>query len=358
MIETQKYVRKPLFVDAVRITSANFEEIATWCQGEILTDDAPQGQTARDYIKVRVHNPKNPRQTKAFVGDWLLYTERGYKVYTHKPFCASFDEAAGVIEKREFPYSDGDNLILGPECFVAKDGSVISWKGANYVPQDLLTRDQARERLKLPVDDSPAHAAAVEDVKARASAEDVEEGMEDRIEQNREVLARALNDDPSVAAEDAYVRDLADATAEKQAEDLRERVTEEETARAIERDAREAEMAGYSEAIPEPVDEMAKAQALIESEGGSVEEATPEGIASAVAVQENQQPEYPETHTIGGTPREEINVGEAPPTQDDILAEGKRVLSLEEQEKMDQTEVKELIQSGEAVLIQDLTVQQ
>lgn len=294
MIETQKYVRKPLFVDAVRITSANFEEIATWCQGEILTDDAPQGQTARDYIKVRVHNPKNPRQTKAFVGDWLLYTERGYKVYTHKPFCASFDEAAGVIE-----------------------------------PQDLLTRDQARECVKLPVDDSPAHAAAVEDVKARATAEDLEDGTEpvnpgakERIEQdqviaeaetevekkrredNSEVLARAL-DDPSAEAEDTYVRELVDAAAEQQAEK-----TEKEWQSS----------------------EMAKAQALIESEGGSVEETTPEGIASAVQANE-----------------ETLLMNEA---------EGKRVLSLEEQEQMDQTEVKELIQSGEAVLIQDLTVQQ
>jgi hypothetical protein len=91
MIETQQYVRKPLYVDAVRVTNANFEEIATWCQGEVLQDEVARGHSAKKYIKVRVHNPKNPRQTKAFVGDWLLYTERGYKVYTNKAFHASFD---------------------------------------------------------------------------------------------------------------------------------------------------------------------------------------------------------------------------------------------------------------------------
>ena len=25
--------------------------------------------------------------------------------------------------------------VLGPECFVRRDGSVLSWKGTNYVPQ-------------------------------------------------------------------------------------------------------------------------------------------------------------------------------------------------------------------------------
>lgn len=90
MIDTQKYIRKPLYVDAVRITTANFEEIAAWCQGEIQ-ENGPSGKKC---IKVRVHNPKNIRQTQAVVGDWLLYTERGYKVYTNKAFHASFDPVA------------------------------------------------------------------------------------------------------------------------------------------------------------------------------------------------------------------------------------------------------------------------
>ena len=95
-VETKKYLRKPLVVDAVQVTAENFEEISKWCQGEIVNNDGsevdrvnPGGQ----HIRVRVHNPKTPRQTKAFVGDWLLYTDRGYKIYTQKAFEASFDEA-------------------------------------------------------------------------------------------------------------------------------------------------------------------------------------------------------------------------------------------------------------------------
>jgi hypothetical protein len=94
---TQKYVRKPLYVDAVQVTEENFPDIARWCFGEIGNiDETPVTdlsavQPTKQYIHVRVHNPKNSRQTKAFVGDWILYTERGYKVYTTKAFQANFD---------------------------------------------------------------------------------------------------------------------------------------------------------------------------------------------------------------------------------------------------------------------------
>lgn len=97
MIETQKYIRKPLYVDAVRVTSSNFNEIASWCQGEIQQDEVPGSGQGKYHIKVRVHNPKNPRQTKAFVGDWILYTERGYKVYTSKAFHSAFDKAEATV---------------------------------------------------------------------------------------------------------------------------------------------------------------------------------------------------------------------------------------------------------------------
>ncbi len=100
-IVTQKWIRKPLYVDAVQITEDNFDEICVWCQGTIEFEPMIEG--SKKYIKVRVHNPKTPRQTKAFVGDWLLYTERGYKVYIAKAFYASFDK---IMESVAKPYTE------------------------------------------------------------------------------------------------------------------------------------------------------------------------------------------------------------------------------------------------------------
>jgi hypothetical protein len=86
MIKTQRYVRKPVIVDAVQVTEENFKQLAKWCQGEIQSDGTMQ------FIRVRVHTPKNPRQSQAFVGDWILYTDKGYKVYSNRAFGDSFEE--------------------------------------------------------------------------------------------------------------------------------------------------------------------------------------------------------------------------------------------------------------------------
>lgn len=138
-VKTTKYIRKALYVDAVRVTKENFDELAQWCDGTVGTDP-DYGE--KSYIHVRVVNPKNTRQTRAFVGDWILYTERGYKVYTNKAFHSAFNEVIeetpveNKVEETEYPYVDGDATVLGPQTFASADGSVISWKGVNYVPQE------------------------------------------------------------------------------------------------------------------------------------------------------------------------------------------------------------------------------
>lgn len=138
-IKTVQHIRKPLFVDAVRVTKDNLADVAAWCQGGVCSEGADYIKApGTEYVHVRVHNPKYPRQTRAFVGDWILYTDRGYKVYTNKAFRASFDEAASGTEEQttpEFPREEGDTIVIGPQCFAALDGSVLNWRGVNYVPQ-------------------------------------------------------------------------------------------------------------------------------------------------------------------------------------------------------------------------------
>jgi hypothetical protein len=94
-IVTTKYIRKPLIVDAVQVTVENFEALAAWCQGTITNNDGTGEPEEIDpntqHIRVRVHNPRSGRQTKAFVGDWILYTEMGYKIYNTRAFIGSFE---------------------------------------------------------------------------------------------------------------------------------------------------------------------------------------------------------------------------------------------------------------------------
>ena len=92
-ITTKQYIKKPLLVEAVCLTRQNFTEVVKWCKGRVQTENANHPQSpGKKYIKIDAHNPINTRQTKAYVGDWLLKTERGFKVYSHKNFMESFDE--------------------------------------------------------------------------------------------------------------------------------------------------------------------------------------------------------------------------------------------------------------------------
>jgi hypothetical protein len=103
-IVTTRYQRKPIFVDVIQVTEKNFDEVAKWCQGQIMNGSSR-------YIRVRVHNPMRPRQTKAFVNDWILYSEHyGYKVYTDGAFRNAFEEVKdtkSVTEKVEELRAEG-----------------------------------------------------------------------------------------------------------------------------------------------------------------------------------------------------------------------------------------------------------
>jgi hypothetical protein len=136
-VTTKQFTKKPLHVEAVRITRNNFADVVKWCSGRVRTErsDAPQN-AGKKFIKIEAHNPINIRQTKAFVGDWILKTERGFKVYTHVSFTQSFDERQPRGGQKSYPHMDGGFVVIGPECFAQHDGSVLSWKGTNYVPQN------------------------------------------------------------------------------------------------------------------------------------------------------------------------------------------------------------------------------
>lgn len=93
-VQTKQYIKNPLYVDAVRVTEKNFKDVSKWCRGRVRTERTDALQNAGEqYIKVEAHNPINTRQTKAFVGDWMLKTDRGFKIYSHKAFTESFTES-------------------------------------------------------------------------------------------------------------------------------------------------------------------------------------------------------------------------------------------------------------------------
>lgn len=96
MINPQQYARKPFHIDAVQVTEENLKEVAQWCMGDVRTEARGDGETA--YIKVRVHRPLNERQTKAYAGDWVLYANKGFKVYTRQAFEKNFEPTDAQVQ--------------------------------------------------------------------------------------------------------------------------------------------------------------------------------------------------------------------------------------------------------------------
>ena len=81
------YVRKPIYTDAVEVTPENIELVALWIDGKVMSSE---GEKVTTWIEVPVRNPLNPRQTKAYVGDFVLKNKSGAKVYTPKAFLSSW----------------------------------------------------------------------------------------------------------------------------------------------------------------------------------------------------------------------------------------------------------------------------
>lgn len=89
-LSIQTYARKPFLVQAIKVTTANMDQIAQWCGGAVLTEK--QGRREVKYIKVDVTRPMTEKQSKAYAGDLVLKASSGYKVYTAAAFEACFDE--------------------------------------------------------------------------------------------------------------------------------------------------------------------------------------------------------------------------------------------------------------------------
>lgn len=90
MVTTKKFVRVPLYVDAIQVSNDNIEEVAKWVKGSIQQTDIRK-RGLEKYIFAPTHSPMNERQKMAFPGDWMLKTDKGFKIYTNDAFKNMFE---------------------------------------------------------------------------------------------------------------------------------------------------------------------------------------------------------------------------------------------------------------------------
>lgn len=85
-LKIQKFQRKPFPVEGVRVTEKNMEAVAEWAGGKIK-----ESAKGVKHVFIDTHRPMTERQTMAFVGDWILYADRGFKIYTQNAFSRNFE---------------------------------------------------------------------------------------------------------------------------------------------------------------------------------------------------------------------------------------------------------------------------
>lgn len=103
-IKTERYLRKPLYVQAIQVSEVNLDDVAKWCGGFVMpvVDPIPEDvdSSVTRLIDVPVVNAFNLRQKQAYPGDYVVKaSNRNYKVYTDKAFKAAFvpDQVSTVI---------------------------------------------------------------------------------------------------------------------------------------------------------------------------------------------------------------------------------------------------------------------
>lgn len=94
-MKTEKFSRKPFTVEAVQVTAENMEDVAKWTKGTIH-ETPPEiaekfNKPVQKWVQIEVTHSMNDRQTKAFIDDYVLFANRGFKIYTPKAFERNFE---------------------------------------------------------------------------------------------------------------------------------------------------------------------------------------------------------------------------------------------------------------------------
>jgi hypothetical protein len=123
-MQTTRYTRKPLIVEAVQMTEENAHELREWCRGELYV--ARNGRTT---LQVKVLHPARPDQTKAQAGDWVLKSDQGFKIYADSAFQKGFDSLEEPAADNQLELTNMGDLLrekLGdPLVYAEIDGKPI-----------------------------------------------------------------------------------------------------------------------------------------------------------------------------------------------------------------------------------------
>lgn len=135
--------RKPFDIKYVQVTEENISDVKEWCGGVV------GGEGSDVFVKVIDKNAINQRQTKAFIGDYMVWSEesKSYKAFGKKSFHKAFATVA---------FGDVYHKINGLEGSVDDVAEHYRDAGSGrYVSQEFADENPAttvKETDELPAD--------------------------------------------------------------------------------------------------------------------------------------------------------------------------------------------------------------
>jgi hypothetical protein len=137
-MEIQNFNRKSFTVQGVQVTAENMAEVAEWCGGTVQDVEGREGE---QYIHVNVLRPINERQEKAFVGDHVLSSKNGFKVYNDPAFRKNFEDGVGSTEF----VSGSVNVFNRPQGVSAE---ALQELATAFSPERLLHQHNTNEAIR------------------------------------------------------------------------------------------------------------------------------------------------------------------------------------------------------------------
>lgn len=126
-METQKFTRKPVAIEAVQVSPTNYEEVAAWCKGTAtLANYRLMGETHEmGAVLLGKQGPKNDQVYTVLIGQWITKHHKTFRTWSKKQFEATFDAYSE-------PFIKGQAVRVIAET---PGGDFVGWEGIVDYPR-------------------------------------------------------------------------------------------------------------------------------------------------------------------------------------------------------------------------------
>lgn len=112
-MKTEMYQRRTFTVEAIQVTEENLYDVAKWCEGDVRTNNG----TKKKYIQLEVINPLEPKHSRASIGEWILKSNQGYKIYADAAFKKGWEKVGNVGQALQEAFASKTSGIEGTVLF-------------------------------------------------------------------------------------------------------------------------------------------------------------------------------------------------------------------------------------------------